>query len=651
MADGDGAVFRPALLWRSLPLRLVVAAFPVWLTISILVLSTPWRLKLLIGSVAAVTLASPAVGLFVFSAVAPLGDLIGIYMGLERFRITEALAIAFLAGFVLRRFDDRPGPRVFAPAGWLLCLAVLSSVAAQAWQVRADVPLLELARSLVLGYFIVAEPIGFNAAARMIEGVALTAAALAIFRRYPRVAETVPVALVASAVAAALSSVLLWRGIAPAPLLDRFARIGYRVSAHVGDVNAAGSHFALVLLIAAGMAVRARGLGRAAWAAGAAIAAIGLWFSESRSAMAATAIVLAVATVWRLAARLTPVTRHALLAGAAVAGLAAGSVRARLLDLDPTYRGSGFRQQFNATSMRMIAARPLSGVGIGQYYADSPLFLAPQLAFAYGSENAHNYFFQVGGELGLPGLALFLVWVGVPIAVAARAVHRNPYDGRLLGFAGGTVAVLGTCLTGHPLLVDPVAYCFWIALGLTGGLAESVLRGAKRTESAAKASPPMPPALQIGVALFGGMVAAGAAWGGARGPVEPKASAAVDGFYGWETAEDGTRYRWSNLYASVFVPADVTRIYLPVRVPANAPGVSPIGVEVMTGGVDRGRSLIGSGWANLNIPLPDVAPPVRYKRIDLRVDRTWQPGVYLPGSADMRSVGIQVAEPRLFHEH
>ena len=73
MPDGDAAVFRPAIIWRSLPLRLAIAAFPAWLTISILVLSTPWRLKLLIGAVAAITAASPALGLVVFSALAPLG--------------------------------------------------------------------------------------------------------------------------------------------------------------------------------------------------------------------------------------------------------------------------------------------------------------------------------------------------------------------------------------------------------------------------------------------------------------------------------------------------------------------------------------------------------------------------------------------------
>ena len=60
----------------------------------------------------------------------------------------------------------------------------------------------------------------------------------------------------------------------------------------------------------------------------------------------------------------------------------------------------------------------------------------------------------------------------------------------------------------------------------------------------------------------------------ARVDVTPPASQAVDGFYGWETLEDGTRYRWTGLFASLFVPADVTRVEIPIRCPPPT-GASP----------------------------------------------------------------------------
>jgi hypothetical protein len=236
------------------------------------------------------------------------------------------------------------------------------------------------------------------------------------------------------------------------------------------------------------------------------------------------------------------------------------------------------------------------------------------------------------------------------VARAARALAVAPRDVRLLGVAAGLAALVGTCLTGHPLLLDEVAFPFWIQFGLMLALAGSVLRNSRPTEEAAKAAARLPRAWTIAAATAGALIVAAVPAGAGR-TVEPHASAAVDGFYDWETAADGTRYRWTGQYASVFVPADVTRVYLPVRMPARIPSLTPIGVEVMTSGIDKGRSLIGDSWADLNVVLPDVVPPTRFKRIDLRVDRTWQPGVYLPGSADMRPLGIQVGEVRLFREH
>ena len=130
----------------------------------------------------------------------------------------------------------------------------------------------------------------------------------------------------------------------------------------------------------------------------------------------------------------------------------------------------------------------------------------------------------------------------------------------------------------------------------------------------------------------------------AQDSAAPPASQAIDGLYGWETLADGTTYRWTGEYASLFVPADVTRAALPVRLPSNGGTARPMGVDVMTAGIRRGRTLVGDAWAIIDVPLPDGMPPSRFKRIDLKVDRTWQPAVYLAGSADLRVVGVQVGE-------
>jgi hypothetical protein len=130
-------------------------------------------------------------------------------------------------------------------------------------------------------------------------------------------------------------------------------------------------------------------------------------------------------------------------------------------------------------------------------------------------------------------------------------------------------------------------------------------------------------------------------------PIASPASAEVDGFYGWETAEDGTRFRWTGEYASLFVPSEVRAAHIPMRLPPAARAVTPIGIEVMAGALLKGRVLVTDVWADIYVPLGDVPTPKGYRRVDLRVDRSWQPAVYIPGSADLRSVGVQVGEPRL----
>jgi hypothetical protein len=321
-----------------------------------------------------------------------------------------------------------------------------------------------------------------------------------------------------------------------------------------------------------------------------------------------------------------------------------GAVRARLLERDPTYRGAGFRTQFNQTSLRMIAARPVFGIGVGQYYRTSPLFLSPELAWSYGFENAHNFFLQIAAELGVLGFALFAAWTGVTLWRAMRALIERPRDTRLLGATAGVVAMLGTCLASHPLLIDEVAIPFWIQFGLTAGLAGSVLLNA-----AAGRRPPraIPRSWQLAAAAAAVCIVVSAPVSAARGEVQPAVSSAVDGFYGWETASDGTRFHWTERFASLFVPGDVKRVAIPMRLATSARGVAPMGVEVMVAGNNLGRSVVDEAWTMTYIPLEDIDSRTGFKRIDLRVDHTWQPALYIAGNADLRVVGMQVGEPLL----
>ena len=89
-------------------------------------------------------------------------------------------------------------------------------------------------------------------------------------------------------------------------------------------------------------------------------------------------------------------------------------------NLTPTATALGFRAEFAATGLRMGAARPVFGVGIGRYYTLSSEFSSPRLRATYPHENAHNNFLQVLAELGVVGLAAFVSVLGLAAVSITR---------------------------------------------------------------------------------------------------------------------------------------------------------------------------------------------------------------------------------------
>ena len=206
----------------------------------------------------AVSITSPYAGLLAVAATVPLADYIGIILDLGSYRLGEAVTIAFLSGWLIRGETGRPGPRVAGGIGWALAVAIVASMVGTA--VRFPGALREAANWAFYGYYLSVDP-GWVDGARLLEGIALVVAVFAMFRRRPQLAVALPAALTIAATAAGATSILLWYRVAPAVILQRHALIGYRYTAHVADVNAAGSYFALSVCLALAMAApRARPL-------------------------------------------------------------------------------------------------------------------------------------------------------------------------------------------------------------------------------------------------------------------------------------------------------------------------------------------------------------------------------------------------------
>lgn len=584
----------------------------------------------------------PVAGFLAVVAFAPLGHLAAVTVSVENFRMAEAVTLAFFAGWLLHGWTDRDGPRMPRWIAPLLAAAVAASVAGLAWQLarrggdlRADVDL------LVHAYNIADDRFGFTAGARLVEGLALAAATVTLFRCRPRLAVLVPAVLAGGGVAAAAASGLLWYGVAPAAVLRDYLRNRYRVVAHVPDANAAGSAFAMLTCLSIGMALRARGRSRALWIAAAGANGFAVWLSASRSALAATVAGVVLFAVWWTAAHLRSRRAALVAAGICLVASVAGAGYMWRLSRDQLSRGSTLRAQFNETSERMIAARPLVGVGIGQYYRQSSLFMTPQLAWFYGSENAHNYFLQIAAELGVPGLVLFGGLFVAALWRTARAAARQPRDPRLVGVGCGVVAFLGTAFVSHPFLVDEVALPFWVQFGLLVGLADAWRdRGTPAGDRASARA--LTVAVAAAAAAYVVLSPVLRVW---RGTPAPPQDQAVDGFYGWETDASGTRYRWSGEYASVFTPGGVTRVDVPVRIPDGARGLPTIVVTPSVEGRHRATVPVTTSWTTIEVDLPPPWDAARTRRIDLRVGPSaWQPAVHIAGNADLRHVGVEVGD-------
>lgn len=621
---------------RGQAVRWGLALVPAWFTFHFL--ADTWVdpvVRGLVALLAVVAAVAPVEGLVALTLIAPLGDLLAIGFDQAPRRLVEACALAFLAGWLLhpcraRRTVPRPHPLV-STASAILGAIVLASFASHAlafWH-AAPGAAARAAQALVDHYTMpLVDPFGAVAAAHWIEGLALAAAVVDLLGRQPMVAVWVPEALAAGCVATTAASTLLWFGVGFAPVLERHALIAPRVVAHISDVNAAGSYFALVACVAIGMAARATGARRWWWTGGAATALFGLWLSRSRSAEIAIVLASAPALWWLATTRLQRRVRWAgMVALAGSIGVAAVAASRTISDQSTTYR-----TLFTETAYRVVHAYPWFGIGVGRFYDLSPLFMSPRLAWAYGMENAHDYWLQTMAEIGILGvIACLAALAGIAMTVGRTVEQRARERYRVLGLATGVAAFLLTCLTGHPLLVLESAYPFWIALGLLVALV-----GAPRADAPDRARRPSVAFVAAAIVLLAVTV-----------PIRarqrlPGARAArdIDGLYGWE---DGGRYRWMEPYAGLFVPRSVRRVEIPMRLPAS---VSRETNEVK---IAVGRDLVGSvtvgpDWTNAIVTLPQPGAVDRFVRLNLHAERA----ITIPApSGGTREVGVEIGPLRV----
>jgi hypothetical protein len=85
----------------------------------------------------------------------------------------------------------------------------------------------------------------------------------------------------------------------------------------------------------------------------------------------------------------------------------------------------------------------------------------------------------------------------------------------------------------------------------------------------------------------------------------PWLSDVSSGFYGWQTHDDGVRFRWMSGHASFFVPADAAFIEIPLRAEFESPHDWNVAASVAIDDRPAARiELTDETWHSLRVLLP-----------------------------------------------
>lgn len=529
----------------------------------------------------------------------------------------EAVALAFLAGYACRYALSRrhASEVVVAVAIETTIAVVVASIGVQILLLNSTVGFAalnsRLAEMLTLEYFI--GQVGFegtHAGMRLIEGLLLAHASLSVTRANPRFGPLVlKTAVIAAAIASSLNLLRVWQGAArtDSPVSTFFHYLAtIRFNTHYGDVNAAGSYFAMTVLAALGLAREASPW---RWGAFAGFIALSLILSGSRTAIAAA--VPAALFVWWLNSKegnqRLPLKRTTKIAAGVVVTICMAATYLLLVRNDtPSSIALRIRAEFAAVSLRMLYTRPLFGVGVGQFPARLQEFASTGLMEVYPKtqENAHNNFLQILAELGLVGFAAFM-WV---LLAAARAIlpllRKVPSSPVHLHLSAGLLTFVLTWLGGHPLLIDAPAFTFWLLLGAAAGFgpapaAEHVPRHTRWVAAALViatiASVPIRARQELGIANLEHMAI---------------------GLSRWQHGGDNVDYRMAGRASTVFIPSDAKVIALPLR----AAQAGELRVDIyMEGRLVNALDVPSDAWRVLDLQVPRRDNGGRFRALELRI--------------------------------
>ena len=464
-----------------------------------------------------------------------------------------------------------------------------------------------------------------------------------------------------------------------------------RWAVFVSKVNTAGSYFVLVLPIALGLAADSKH--RPVWLGTSVVIGIALWLSGSRAVLL-TSLVLLLTGVGLLGIirpqilALRGLRRGAVAVGIASVALVLGYRLIAFAD-SSALESLHIRWLFVETTFRMLTSSPWLGIGVGQYRAAAELLNSQELqkllvdAFSSRLENPHNYFLLIVAEFGIIGFGLFS-WL--LISGLRRIWHGVQASGAKSIASGAGIGLVACCVTlvaNHSLVYAEVAYSFWLVFGLVVALGESIAVPDNVSAGWVRHSTLTRWLVPITLIVVVGSVPIRA--GHERSKIN--LSRISYGFYDWELEGNERPLRWTGQHATFFVQSNVRQ----VRIPLRAVRVRPEWVFAVDVRLDnrlaQRLTLEGGAWHDVTLDIPPsdqlnatvgmvttimesairpgeswlgpisghtaaketgtakkLVEGIHYPRVDLVVSPSWRPSAELPGSTDMRELGVQVGE-------
>lgn len=543
----------------------------------------------------------PLSGLEILAAAIPVSS----FLMSERWNGTvswaEVYACGAIAGLSIDAARQRRGRMPYgigAPAflfGLVLLVAIAASVSVKALTLGPEFER-DLARHLTELYFVeqAAYP-GLHAGMLLLEGILLFTVAARLARQRPDAATRIIAAVTIGATLAGVMNMarLLQGALRGTSLLSELARLSrtFRWNVEFTDYNAACSYFVMALFLAAGLIATARAQ-RRAWTACAFVIAAALWLTGSRAAYVSGVLAIAAGSAlqWVKPGGRRRFAAAAALATAVLAAIAVIAFAAPERGNQHSSRvAADIRLQMAIAGGRMIAANPVFGIGLGEFYQQSGNFISPELLTMFPvstHENAHNNFVQVAAELGLTGGITFTWLVAAGLFVIARHAARTRAPGTTVMFMGLAAFVI-TWLAGHPLLIPEPGYVFWTLFGAGVGTAMADVA----TET--------PRSLRWFVALAAIAIIVSA-------PLHVRAvmdDAQLEhvgfGWSPWIFSQEGIRYRSATGHGTVFVPARSAFTFS-----INPRSRGPVRLELrLEGRVADVITLAPDKWTDVTLPV------------------------------------------------